>query len=328
MRQPKAARMATPERIADRWERDVRRIVGKAVDMATTEAKRAYGNGPTRRDEARADADGMSFDLGGLTARIGAMVDRQRPEQLALQIAESVSGFGLDQHSRMMPVALAVDPLQDRPWTSPVMEAWSRANAGLIRRYSSQVAEDVQREVWDAWRSGLSTKDLAERLERRTGIAGRHAKLIARDQIGKLNGQLNGIRQAESGITHYTWRTTRDARARQHHVDRDGHRYAWDSPPDDGHPGLAIQCRCQALPDTTAATNERGALTREGLRNLGRRTAEQTREQVMATIDGFAQTAPFDADRLRAIRESVPQADGFARPGRPRARQPRTRSTR
>ena len=56
--------------------------------------------------------------------------------------------------------------------------------------------------------------------------------------------------QQKLGITHYTWRTSQDERVRHEHVLRDGRRFAWDNPPDDGHPGQPIRCRCVAEPYT------------------------------------------------------------------------------
>lgn len=37
-----------------------------------------------------------------------------------------------------------------------------------------------------------------------------------------------------------------DERERAHHVDREGKQFDWDNPPDDGHPGEPILCRCYA----------------------------------------------------------------------------------
>ena len=37
-----------------------------------------------------------------------------------------------------------------------------------------------------------------------------------------------------------------DERERAHHVDREGKEFNWDKPPDDGHPGQPILCRCYA----------------------------------------------------------------------------------
>ncbi|TXH57102.1 MAG: hypothetical protein E6Q97_05015 [Desulfurellales bacterium] len=36
---------------------------------------------------------------------------------------------------------------------------------------------------------------------------------------------------------------------REEHEDREGESYTWTDPPEDGHPGEAVNCRCYAEPD-------------------------------------------------------------------------------
>ena len=54
--------------------------------------------------------------------------------------------------------------------------------------------------------------------------------------------------------THYVWRTRRDGKVRSHHAEREGQVFAWDEPPEGGHPGEDYGCRCTAeayLPQTS-----------------------------------------------------------------------------
>jgi len=75
------------------------------------------------------------------------------------------------------------------------------------------------------------------------------ARRIARDQVSKLNANLNEIRQVDAGVTSYIWRTAQDERVRDSHAEKDGEIFEWDAPPaDTGHPGDDIQCRCYAEP--------------------------------------------------------------------------------
>lgn len=88
------------------------------------------------------------------------------------------------------------------------------------------------------------------------------AELIARDQTSKMNTAINQIRQTSLGIFEYTWRTREDNRVvgdptglypkgnpvHGNHYIRNGLIFRWDSPPADGHPGYAINCRCKAIP--------------------------------------------------------------------------------
>lgn len=95
-----------------------------------------------------------------------------------------------------------------------------------------------------------------------TGHMYEDAKLIAVDQTNKLHGMVESTRQQMLGIEEYYWRTARDSRVvgtpgglypkatklHGNHYEREGVIYRWDSPPDDGHPGWPIRCRCQAQP--------------------------------------------------------------------------------
>ncbi len=101
----------------------------------------------------------------------------------------------------------------------------------------------------EAFEQGTHPNDLAEMFEERDGMTERDARRIARDQIGKLNADFNEARQTDLGVVSYFWRTMNDNRVRHDHRDRDGREYRWSNPPEDGHPGRPINCRCYAEPN-------------------------------------------------------------------------------
>jgi SPP1 gp7 family putative phage head morphogenesis protein len=82
------------------------------------------------------------------------------------------------------------------------------------------------------------------------------AKLIARDQMNKMNAGFNRVRQDDLGIESYIWWTSQDERTRPEHLALHGQTFQWDEPGPlagtiDGepcHPGEDIQCRCDAVP--------------------------------------------------------------------------------
>lgn len=112
------------------------------------------------------------------------------------------------------------------------------------RVYAAQV-----REIFgDPKSAGLRVEQLQARLQERAEVSASRAELIARDQTTKLLGSLNQARQKEAGITSYIWSTSMDERVREDHALREGQTFRWDDPPDDGHPGEPIQCRCSAIP--------------------------------------------------------------------------------
>ncbi|MNE68328.1 Phage Mu protein F like protein [compost metagenome] len=103
---------------------------------------------------------------------------------------------------------------------------------------------------------------LQDRLKKIGNISKNRAKFIARDQTAKLTGDLNQLRQADNGIEEYIWRNAGDQRvvgnpgglypkgnrAHGNHWEREGKTFRWDSPPSDGAPGHAPNCRCYAAP--------------------------------------------------------------------------------
>ena len=77
----------------------------------------------------------------------------------------------------------------------------------------------------------------------------KHARLVAHDQINKLNGRLNQTRQEAAGITSFKWRTQGDDRVREEHEAIAGQTFLWaEGAPVEGLPGEPVNCRCHAEP--------------------------------------------------------------------------------
>ena len=121
-------------------------------------------------------------------------------------------------------------------------------NVALIQNIPEQYVEKLQAAVYEALAEGLRYEDLAKEIERIGEVTESRAKLIARDQIGKLNSDFNRVRQTDLGIEEYEWSTSGDERVRDEHSGYDGQTYRWDTSPPDGHPGEAVNCRCVAIP--------------------------------------------------------------------------------
>ena len=123
------------------------------------------------------------------------------------------------------------------------------ANIALINSIPQQYLDRVEQAVMASLQAGTLNTSLADDLLKIEGVTKNRAKLIARDQLGKINSRLSQIRQQSLGITHYFWSTSHDERVRDRHRRWDGDLIAWDTPTIDGHPGQAIQCRCTAIPN-------------------------------------------------------------------------------
>ncbi len=126
---------------------------------------------------------------------------------------------------------------------------FAKTNAQLVTGLGQRMADDIAEIVQDGVVSGSRWETIAGRLAHAGQVTESRAALIARDQVGKLFGDINKQRQANLGVTRYVWRTVRDNRVREEHEALDGDSIAWDSPPAEGHPGDAVNCRCYADPD-------------------------------------------------------------------------------
>lgn len=130
-------------------------------------------------------------------------------------------------------------------------------NVSLIRGLTDDLAKRLETSLLGSLVQGASNREIASILVKEFGFSERRAKLIARDQAGSFNGDLNRIRQTAAGVKEYVWSTSLDERvrgnpegrypnARPSHWHRQGKTYRWDKPPEDGHPGMPINCRCTA----------------------------------------------------------------------------------
>lgn len=127
-----------------------------------------------------------------------------------------------------------------------IVRAQSQFSASLITNLSDDFISKIESTVYQAALQGTSVKDLTAQLAKLRGVTDRRAKLIATDQMQKFNGNLNKARQEELGITEYEWITVGDSKVRDDHASRSGKTFRWDEPPEDGHPGQAVRCRCTA----------------------------------------------------------------------------------
>ena len=136
--------------------------------------------------------------------------------------------------------------------------------------------DTVARRIRDGVKVGKSAKEVAACINADLpGISYRRARIIARDQTAKLNSALTQGRMADAGIETYIWSTSEDERVRGNptglypkalpsHYVMNGKVCRWDDPTvwlENGewvkragdapylHPGMAIMCRCVAIPN-------------------------------------------------------------------------------
>ncbi|MGM8939546.1 phage head morphogenesis protein [Psychrobacter glaciei] len=249
---------AKPVRPSRKLELDYTRSLLAIVDDMHTETVKALmpivKQAPNVGDSKRQVVDGLFSDFkssfGGLTKSV-----KDRVSGIASSLAKAVASKQGDvsdsQLSDMILKQTGIDfkGLMGSEALQEAVDEAVAANVALINSIPQQYLDRVEQAVMASLQAGTLNATLADELLKIEGVTQNRAKLIARDQLGKINSRLSQVRQQSLGITHYFWSTSQDERVRKRHERWDGDRIAWDNPTIDGHPGQAIQCRCTAIPD-------------------------------------------------------------------------------
>jgi len=181
------------------------------------------------------------------------------------QTADLLKKWEDKQFSKQLQNAMNVKFQTNASWWPNTKDSWVQTNYSLIvsnaRNYVTQINTLCEQGVVNGW----SVKQLQEEIKKATGkLSDKKCRLLARDQIGKLQGQVSQAQMEEIGLEMYVWETSGDERVRSTHIPMDGLLCRWDNANvcsyDNGktwverpatavrtHPGQDIQCRCVAL---------------------------------------------------------------------------------
>jgi SPP1 gp7 family putative phage head morphogenesis protein len=184
--------------------------------------------------------------------RLRAALRTEEIERLPARFAARTSQHQREQLARQVRAALGIDVFMADRSIGAMLDGFVAENVALIKSIPAEIVSKTERAVTRGIQAGTLVRDLTAEIDDIVDGGKKRARLIARDQVGKLNGQINEARQKEMGVDRYTWRTVNDQRVRDEHAERNGEAFRWDSPPDDGHPGQPVQCRCYAEPDFSA----------------------------------------------------------------------------
>jgi uncharacterized protein with gpF-like domain len=191
-------------------------------------------------------------------------------------IADSVFDFNDGQYEKGAKATLGVEFPVGEDWWPFARDIWANKNYGLIKdtlmkQYVGQVNDLTEKAVTAGWSVSHLTKQIRGLDDK---ITKSKANFIARDQIGKLNGEITQRRMESVGLSMYIWETSGDERVRGNpegkypnanpsHWLMDGALCRWDDPTvysQDGgktwidrpagavqlHPGFDYLCRCTA----------------------------------------------------------------------------------
>lgn len=179
--------------------------------------------------------------------------------------ADEAKAFGDKEFQKIIEKGIHVSVPTSSPWWDDMKSSWAENNYTLITSNAKKYVEQINNLTEQAIVNGLSPKKLKEQIMKATeGLSEKHCKLLARDQMGKLNGNITEAQMQEIGLDLYVWSTAYDDRVRDSHALMEGLLCRWDDASvcsyDNGktwvarpsgavdlHPGQDIQCRCVAL---------------------------------------------------------------------------------
>jgi SPP1 gp7 family putative phage head morphogenesis protein len=141
---------------------------------------------------------------------------------------------------------LGVNVFRSEPFLQPLAEGWISENTSLIKSLPTRLHPDLEGIIRRGVMNGASVKTIKEQIKKQYGTTDSRAKLIAQDQILKLNADLTRYRLQSVGVKRYVWRTVKDNRVRPEHVEREGRIYSWENGAGGEHPGEPVRCRCHA----------------------------------------------------------------------------------
>jgi SPP1 gp7 family putative phage head morphogenesis protein len=226
-----------------RYTRDVRKICLEFVPLLVDEA---IVNGIT--------TDRMDNWITDMTSKIKEIIESKlRIRDKVTAMFDKVKDFAKRQQEKIFRGVFGSTPNGDNTRQYEIIKTiWVSQNLELIksidRRTMEQIHYALGRNVIRTVDREMLIKELTQSIMQMGKVNERRAALIASDQVGKLNSQLAQYEQINQGVDSYIWSTRRDSRVRKKHREREGRVFKWGNPPDDGHPGWPVRCRCVAVP--------------------------------------------------------------------------------
>lgn len=252
-RLPRPRKIIYPSKLEREYEKELEKLITRAhklVDAFLLPKLETLVRGVAKERGVKLDA--YSDDVANIMASIGVEFERdytkKEIEALARKTGKDVDYWNERQIAGSLKPVVSFDVFGKEPWLDSEMSAFAAENVNLISSLSGDFFQDVQDKTLRAIGEGQRWEDIADEIKESYGVSQSRANLIARDQVGKLQGQLTQLRQEDIGISKYIWRTAGDGRVRESHRDNANKIFAWSDPPATGNPGEDYQCRCYGEP--------------------------------------------------------------------------------
>ena len=249
-------RINYPRRLETDYARQIMRLMKRATSAAAQILIEALpGIIAAYQAEHRTDTKAGNALADAMRSAKAAIATRLREpiiEQAALTAAERIGAMNYREVGKQFISRMGINPIETEPWLQARYEAWVEENVALITSIEPEAFGKVEQVIRNGLNNGETTPDIADKIRERFGVTESRATLIARDQIGKLFGQLTKQRNEQAGVKSFIWHTAGDERVRESHAVLEGEEFTWaegavdDQTGETIWPGTAIQCRCTA----------------------------------------------------------------------------------
>lgn len=177
----------------------------------------------------------------------------------ASSLVTRTSQINRERFIKSLPKGIEINVFDDEDILE-YMSASAYENARLIKSIPEKYLNQVEAITVNNMRAGIRPSAIVSQLVNQFGVESKRARMIARDQTAKINGDIVKKRQQKAGFVYFKWQASRDERTRTRHTEISqadaGYGpgiYRWDDLPksSDGrpiHPGSDYQCRCVAIP--------------------------------------------------------------------------------
>ena len=187
-----------------------------------------------------------------IRARMRARMQPENIRGTVQRAGEAASDFQKKQFERQVRAGLGVDVVASDAGVAGAVEGFVSESVALIRHLPEKAANDIERAVLEAFRTGETYTEVGKKVAALLGSSEEYGRHVASQQVAQLNASVTELRHRNIGVSQYVWRTANDEKVRPRHRAREGHAYSWNDPPGGETPGSApgwFPCRCYAEPD-------------------------------------------------------------------------------
>lgn len=211
--------------------------------------------------KTKKNAENINKQVEYLFEDVHAELEKSFPDAQLEKWAKTILGKEVKASKKNMSrlmgvVGVQIEPLLHDRGMGEWLQNRIDENVGLIRSIPTEKEVGFKNALVSLITQDANIGEIQKSILKHIGKSGNvkaRARLIARDQVGKFNADMNQYRQQQLGAEEYIWTGSNDSRERPDHRRLNGTKQRWDKPPivdrrtgRRAHPGKDYQCRCRA----------------------------------------------------------------------------------